>query len=218
MLNDMSKSNEFILNECRSLLERGAKILLGKEQQLEKAFVCVLSGGHLLLEDVPGVGKTTLAKLLAKMCGFEVTRIQFTNDLLPADITGSTIYNSTKSEFEFRLGPLFGHFVLADELNRATPKTQSALLQAMEEKNVTVDGKTWVLKEPFIVLATQNPFEQIGTFPLPESQIDRFAMGLVLDFPEREYERQILKQDDPRKLLDDFGTGLGGIQSASNQD
>ncbi|TNE96287.1 MAG: AAA family ATPase, partial [Deltaproteobacteria bacterium] len=154
------------------------------------------------------------AKILARVCGFEVTRIQFTNDLLPADITGSAFFNSTSNDFEFRPGPLFGHFVLADELNRATPKTQSALLQAMEERHITVDGKTFELKEPFVVLATQNPFEQVGTFPLPESQIDRFTMGLVLEFPEREFERKILQQGDTTDQIKSIGEGLGGKKLA----
>ncbi|MCO4793700.1 MAG: AAA family ATPase [Bacteriovoracaceae bacterium] len=209
MLNDSPKTSNALLDECKTLLKNASQVLLGKETQVEKAMICILSGGHLLLEDVPGVGKTTLAKILARVAGHEVTRIQFTNDLLPSDITGSAIFNSTSNDFEFRPGPLFGHFVLADELNRATPKTQSALLQAMEEKSVTVDGKTYDLAEPFVVLATQNPFEQVGTFPLPESQIDRFTMGLVLDFPQREFEKLILQQGDTSEMIKNIGEGLG---------
>ncbi|MBT7610805.1 MAG: AAA domain-containing protein [Bacteriovoracaceae bacterium] len=195
--------------KCLILLDEGSKILLGKREHLKKALVCVLSGGHLLLEDIPGVGKTTLVHILGKILGHKVARIQFTNDLLPSDITGLSIFNKDTNKFEFMKGPLFNHLVLGDELNRATAKTQSALLQSMEEGCVTVDGTTYELATPFWVLATQNPYEQVGTSFLPESQLDRFFMSLSLDFPDREMEKLILTQEEPSGLLKKFSEGLG---------
>jgi MoxR-like ATPase len=213
MLNQSSDNNSKndlqIQEKCLTLLNEGAKILLGKNEHLKKALVCVLSGGHLLLEDIPGVGKTTLVHILGKILDHSVARIQFTNDLLPSDITGLSIFNKETNKFEFMEGPLFNHLVLGDELNRATAKTQSALLQSMEEGCVTVDGTTYELPNPFWVLATQNPYEQVGTSFLPESQLDRFFMSLSLDFPEREMEKLILTQGEPTELLKNFPKGLG---------
>lgn len=166
--------------------------LLGKDDVLLMSFVSILSGGHLLLEDLPGVGKTTLVYILSRAFHLKVSRIQFTNDLLPSDIVGVSIFNRENKDFHFKQGPLFGELILADELNRATPKTQSALLQAMEEGRVSIDGVEHALDENFLVMATQNPYQQIGTYPLPESQLDRFFMSLELGLPEREYERKIL--------------------------
>ncbi|HQZ99370.1 MAG TPA: MoxR family ATPase [Thermoflexales bacterium] len=159
------------------------KVIRGKRDTVELTAICLLCQGHLLIEDVPGVGKTTLAKAISKSIGGEFKRIQFTPDMLPADVTGTSIYNQKNGEFEFRPGPIFAQVVLADEINRATPKTQAALLEAMEERQVTADGVTRHLAEPFIVLATQNPIEYEGTFPLPEAQLDRFLMRIALGYP-----------------------------------
>jgi MoxR-like ATPase len=184
-----------------SLVSAGNRILLGKEEKIKLALAALFSNGHLLINDLPGVGKTTLAILISRLFGLEFQRIQFTSDLLPADITGVSIFNRNKNQFQFHPGPVFAQLVLADEINRATPKTQSALLEAMEEKQVSVDGKTRKLPEPFFVIATQNPTEQAGTFPLPESQLDRFLLSLELGYPDHRSERAMLKNTDPRSLL-----------------
>jgi MoxR-like ATPase len=162
------------------LLHQLQQVILGKERALRLAVCCLLARGHLLLEDVPGVGKTTLACALARSFGLQIKRVQFTSDLLPADIVGNSIFNRERQLFVFHPGPIFSQVVLADEVNRATPKTQSALLEAMEERRATIDGQTYDLPKPFFVIATQNPSHQIGTFPLPESQLDRFLMRLEL--------------------------------------
>lgn len=177
------------------------KLILGKSQQIRLALACLLAEGHLLIEDVPGVGKTTLAHGLAKVLGLSFQRIQFTSDLLPADITGVSIYDRDSKEFIFKPGPVFSQLLLADEINRATPKTQSSLLEAMEEHQVTADGVSHKLPEPFFVVATQNPSEQIGTFPLPESQLDRFLMRIEIGYPNAESERQLLVQGDTRRSI-----------------
>ncbi len=171
-----------------------SQVIVGKDDICELLLVALLSEGHVLLEDVPGIGKTTLAKALARSLGCSFQRIQFTPDLLPSDITGVSIYNQKTVEFEYRPGPIMAQIVLADEINRAGPRTQSALLEAMEERQVTVDGVTRPLPRPFLVLATQNPVELEGTFPLPEAQVDRFMMRLALGYPDREEERQILRR------------------------
>ena len=168
-------------------------VVRGKRNVIEQTLLCLVSGGHLLVEDVPGVGKTTLAKALAGSIATEVGRIQFTPDLLPADVTGVSIWNRTTSAFEFRKGPIFTRLLVADEINRASPKTQSALLEAMAESQVTVDGLTHLLPEPFMVIATQNPIEQEGTYPLPESQLDRFLMRISVGYPSRDDELAILE-------------------------
>lgn len=170
------------------------KVIVGKRSTVELATISLMCNGHVLIEDIPGVGKTTLAKALARSIGGEFRRMQFTPDLLPADITGSAIYNQKESEFEFRAGPVFGNIVLVDEINRATPKTQSALLEAMEERQVTVDGVSRPLPEPFFVIATQNSVEMTGTYPLPEAQLDRFFMRLSLGYPTREEESRVLAE------------------------
>ena len=178
-----------------SAIERIDEVILDKDREVRLAMTCLLAQGHLLIEDIPGVGKTTLVKSLARICGLQFSRIQFTNDLLPADIVGNSIFDSRNGKFEFHRGPIFAQMVLGDELNRATPKTQSAFLQAMEERALTVDGVTYQLPEPFFFVATQNPRQQIGTFPLPESQLDRFLMRVSLGYPSREAERRLLVEN-----------------------
>ncbi len=183
------------------VLEALGGIVLGKRRQLELSLACLLAGGHLLLEDLPGVGKTTLAHGLARVLGLSFRRLQFTSDLLPADVTGSRVFDANTAAFVFHPGPVFAEVLLADELNRATPRTQGALLEAMEERQVTVDGEPHALPAPFFVIATQNPLQQTGTFPLPESQLDRFLMRLSLGYPAAEHERALLLGDDRRDLL-----------------
>jgi MoxR-like ATPase len=182
-------------------VERLASIILGKERQLRLCVACLLARGHLLIEDIPGVGKTTLAHALARTLGLSYQRIQFTSDLLPADVIGVSVFEPETGNFRFHRGPVFAQLVLADEVNRATPKAQSALLEAMEEHQVTADGQTYPLSEPFFVIATQNPLYQVGTFPLPESQLDRFLMRIDLGYPAAALERQLLLGRDRRDLL-----------------
>lgn len=183
------------------VLAAASAIILGKERQLRQALACLLARGHLLIEDLPGVGKTTLAHTLARLLGLDFQRIQFTSDMLPADILGISVFDRASGAFRFHPGPVFTQVVLADEINRATPKAQSALLEAMEERQVTIEGETRRLPEPFFVIATQNPSHQIGTFPLPESQLDRFLMRIELGYPDRAAERELLEGRDRRALL-----------------
>jgi MoxR-like ATPase len=183
-------------------------IILGKEQQLRLCLACLLARGHLLIEDIPGVGKTTLAHALARTLGLSYQRIQFTSDLLPADIIGVSVFDPESGQFRFHRGPVFAQLVLADEVNRATPKAQSALLEAMEEHQVTTDGQTYPMTEPFFVIATQNPVYQVGTFPLPESQLDRFLMRIALGYPAPALERQLLLGRDRRDLVADLPSSL----------
>ncbi len=175
------------------LAENIRKVIRGKDEQIELSLVALISGGHLLIEDVPGVGKTMLARSLARSLAGCYCRIQFTPDLLPSDVTGTTVFNQKTSEFEFRPGPIFANIVLADEINRATPRTQSSLLEAMDESQVTVDGVSHQLPQPFFVIATQNPMEYHGTYPLPEGQLDRFCMSLSLDYPSQKHEKEIVE-------------------------
>ena len=177
------------------------QVILGKENQIKLALSCLLARGHCLIEDQPGVGKTTLAHTMAQVMGLMFHRIQFTSDLLPADVLGVSVFNREQSTFEFHPGPIFSQFILADEINRATPKTQSALLEAMEEHQVTVEGETRELPKPFFVIATQNPTHQVGTYPLPESQLDRFLMRIDLGYPDKNAERQLLEGEDRRTII-----------------
>ena len=183
------------------IIAQASSIILGKQDVLKLAVAAILAKGHILLEDLPGVGKTTLALTLAKVMGLGYQRIQFTSDMLPADILGVSIFNQNKHQFDFHKGPVFSNVVLADEVNRATPKAQSALLEAMEEGQVSIDGETRALPQPFFVIATQNPTDQIGTFPLPEAQLDRFLMCLYLGYPNHQAERELLQGENRRTLL-----------------
>jgi MoxR-like ATPase len=195
---------------AEAVIKAVSQLILGKERQVRLALACLLARGHLLIEDLPGMGKTTLAQGLARALGLGFRRIQFTSDLLPADILGLSVYQPDRQEFRFHPGPVFTQLLLADELNRATPKTQSALLEAMEERQVTSDGVTHPLPEPFFVIATQNPRHQIGTYPLPESQLDRFLMRIDMGYPERAAERELLKGRDRRELLEGLAPVLDG--------
>jgi len=184
-----------------ALVEAANTVVMDKEHAIKMAAACLLAKGHILIEDVPGVGKTTLVQTLGALLGLETHRIQFTVDMLPADLIGVEIFNQQKSSFEFKQGPLFASLIMADELNRASPRTQSALLQAMEESAVTVEGKALSLPEPFLVIATQNPHQQSSTFPLPESQLDRFMMSLELHYASKSTEKELIQGSDPREKI-----------------
>ena len=184
------------------LVENCGKAIIGKDEVIEQLVVALISGGHILLEDVPGTGKTMLLRAFAKSIGGDFRRIQFTPDIMPADLTGINFYNQKTGEFEFRPGPLFGQIILADEINRATPRSQSALLEVMEEKQISVDGATYPMKSPYMVMATQNPVENYGTFPLPEAQMDRFFMRLSLGYMTREQEISVMRREDTRAIID----------------
>ncbi|MEE2893774.1 MAG: AAA family ATPase [Pseudomonadota bacterium] len=201
------------------VIEQVGGLLLGKDQQIRQALACLLSGGHLLIEDLPGMGKTILSHALARTLGLSYNRIQFTSDVLPADILGISIFDRNSADFRFHPGPVFAQVVLADEINRTTPKTQSALLEAMEEGQVTVEGETRALPEPFFVIATQNPSSQAGTYPLPESQLDRFLMRIELGYPDPVAERELMRGQDRREMLETIEPkltveALGALQAA----
>ncbi len=187
--------------KIKSILDQLNTVLVGKSVQVQDCVGCLLAGGHLLIEDVPGVGKTTLAHALARTFGLQFSRVQFTADLMPSDLAGVSVFERSKEAFVFHPGPVFAQVLLADEINRASPKTQSALLEAMEEKQVTVEGETRPLPSPFFVIATQNPHDQLGTYALPESQMDRFLMRISLGYPDRQAERQLLAGTDRRDLV-----------------
>ena len=208
----MTQTDEIrqVQDAARSIRQNASRVIVGKEKVIDLLMVALLCEGHVLFEDVPGIGKTTLAKVLAKSLGCSFQRIQFTPDLLPSDITGITFFNQKKGEFEFRPGPLLSQIVLADEINRATPRTQSALLEAMEERQISIERETIPLPRPFIVIATQNPIELEGTFPLPEAQLDRFLLRLRLDYPSQSEERLILQRFKEEQPLDELRSVLSG--------
>ncbi len=190
-----------MLERIQAVAAQVGAVVVGKQPQIKLALACLLARGHLLIEDLPGVGKTTLAHALSMSLGLQFRRVQFTNDLLPADIVGLSVFDRDSAKFVFHPGPVFSQVLLADEINRASPKTQSALLEAMEERQVSIDGRTMSLPEPFFVIATQNPQDQVGTFPLPESQLDRFLMCIQLGYPDAKSERALLEGQDRRDML-----------------
>jgi MoxR-like ATPase len=194
-----------------------SRVILGKGAQIRLALTCLVARGHLLIEDIPGVGKTTLAHVLAKLLGLDFQRIQFTSDLLPADIIGGAVFDRDNNLFRFHPGPIFSQLILADEINRASPKTQSALLEAMEERQVTAEGQTRALPEPFFVIATQNPANQIGTFPLPESQLDRFLFRINLGYPDAGAERELLRGMERRDMINELVPALNAADLATLQ-
>jgi MoxR-like ATPase len=198
--------------KLKSILSQLNTVIVGKPDQTQDCVACLLAGGHLLIEDVPGVGKTTLALALARTFGLQFSRVQFTADLMPSDLSGVSVYERAKETFVFHPGPLFTQLLLADEINRASPKTQSALLEAMEEKQVTVDGETYILPAPFFVIATQNPHDQLSTYALPESQLDRFFMRISLGYPDRAAERELLAGRDRRELVDALPSLLDAVE------
>jgi MoxR-like ATPase len=203
---------------ANQIVENVERVMVGKRQAVQLTVLGLLCQGHILIEDVPGVGKTVLAKSLAKSVGCKFQRIQFTPDMLPSDVTGVSVFNQKTREFEFRPGPIHAQIVLVDEINRATPKTQSALLEAMEERQVTVDGKTYPLESPFMVLATQNPIEYEGTFPLPEAQLDRFMLRIRLGYPGKDEEIEVLDRQQyrhPVTTLDQV-VGVEALQAAQD--
>ena len=193
-----------VKEKLQSLLNQLNTVIVGKPAQVQDCVACLLAGGHLLIEDVPGVGKTTLAHALSRSFGLHFSRVQFTADLMPSDLSGVSIYERQKESFIFHPGPIFAQVLLADEINRASPKTQSALLEAMEEKQVTIEGATRPLPVPFFVIATQNPHDQLGTYALPESQLDRFHMRISLGYPDRAAERELLRGSDRRDMVDNL--------------
>ncbi|KZN51853.1 ATPase AAA [Pseudoalteromonas luteoviolacea CPMOR-2] len=202
----------------QNIISKLSELILGKDEQLKLALCCLLSKGHLLIEDLPGMGKTTLSHGLANVLGLSYQRVQFTSDLLPADITGSSIFNTQTHSFDFHSGPIFSQVLLADEINRASPKTQSALLEAMEEGQVTVDGTTHTLPEPFFVIATQNPLHQSGTHPLPESQLDRFFIRISLGYPDTEAEKSLIMSGNDRAFkLEDLSLALSSEELSELQ-
>ena len=204
--------------KLKSLLDQLNTVIVGKPTQIQDCVACLLAGGHLLIDDVPGVGKTTLAHALARTFGLQFSRVQFTSDLMPSDLSGVSIYERGKEAFVFHPGPIFAQVLLADEINRASPKTQSALLEAMEEKQVTIEGETRPLPQPFFVIATQNPLDQLGTYALPESQLDRFLMRISLGYPDRLAERELLAGNDRRDMVDKLPALLSQSELQQLQD
>lgn len=206
------------MEQLERIIQQVGRVVLGKEPRIRLALACFLARGHLLIEDLPGIGKTTLAKVLARSMGLGFARMQFTSDLLPGDILGMSVFDRDSSSFSFHPGPIFTQIFLADEINRATPKSQSALLEAMEEGQVTIEGETRPLENPFFVIATQNPLEQSGTFPLPESQMDRFLMRIHLGYPDREAEKRILTGVGSHRILEDLVPCMDRAEVLAAQD
>lgn len=198
------QSPETVHQVCDSIVNQVGRVILGKREQIQIALCCLLAEGHLLIEDIPGIGKTTLAKVLSESLGLEFRRIQCTSDMLPGDILGVSVFERRGGSFQFHPGPIFTQVLLSDEINRATPKTQSALLEAMEERQVTIEGETRKLPQPFFVIATQNPLEQAGTFPLPESQLDRFLIRVELGYPDRASEQDLLRSGGTQQVIEDI--------------
>ena len=206
-----------VTQKIKAVVDQLNTVMVGKSAQVQDGVCCLLAGGHLLIEDVPGVGKTTLAHALSHTFGLQFSRVQFTADLMPGDLSGVAIYDRNQQAFVFHPGPIFSQVLLADEINRASPKTQSALLEAMEEKQVTVEGQTRALPVPFFVIATQNPFDQLGTYALPESQLDRFHMRISLGYPDRAAERELLRGADRRELIEQLPAVLSPADLARLQ-
>jgi len=205
---DLENDIDSIKSSIDKVVENASEVILGKRHEIRLALACLFARGHLLIEDLPGVGKTTLAHMMAAILGLQYNRVQFTSDLLPADILGVSVFNRETNGFTFHPGPIFSQVILADEVNRATPKAQSALLEAMEEQQVSIEGATRPLPQPFFVIATQNPFYQVGTFPLPESQLDRFLMKINLGYPNHEAERALYTGRDRREMLTHMQPGM----------